>query len=65
MLDATDGERSEHLQHTLILLTADALLPASMGGGFVARIARCPFDVVKTKLQAQIAMRGQADYLHF
>jgi solute carrier family 25 folate transporter 32 len=36
---------------------------AGAGGGLAASIATCPLDVVKTKLQAQRATRGQADYL--
>ncbi|KAI9509192.1 mitochondrial NAD transporter [Russula earlei] len=42
--------------------TADSVI-AGAGGGFVASIATCPLDVVKTKLQAQRATLGQADYL--
>jgi hypothetical protein len=38
-------------------------LAAGAGGGLVASIATCPLDVVKTKLQAQRATLGQADYL--
>lgn len=36
---------------------------AGAGGGLVASIATCPLDVVKTKLQAQRAVQGQAGYL--
>jgi len=36
---------------------------AGAGGGLAASIATCPLDVVKTKLQAQRATLGQADYL--
>ncbi|KAI0041982.1 mitochondrial NAD transporter [Auriscalpium vulgare] len=36
---------------------------AGAGGGLVASIATCPLDVIKTKLQAQRAARGQSDYL--
>ncbi|KAI0057856.1 mitochondrial NAD transporter [Artomyces pyxidatus] len=42
--------------------TANSMI-AGAGGGLVASIATCPLDVVKTKLQAQRAARGQADYL--
>ena len=35
---------------------------AGAGGGLVASIATCPLDVVKTKLQAQRAVRGQPGY---
>ena len=38
-------------------------LAAGAGGGLAASIATCPLDVVKTKLQAQRATLGQADYL--
>jgi len=37
-------------------------LAAGAGGGLVASIATCPLDVIKTKLQAQRATLGQADY---
>ena len=40
-----------------------AILAAGAGGGLAASIATCPLDVVKTKLQAQRATLGQADYL--
>ncbi|KAG6899687.1 hypothetical protein C0993_007948, partial [Termitomyces sp. T159_Od127] len=36
---------------------------AGAGGGFVASIATCPLDVVKTKLQAQRTIQGQRGYL--
>jgi len=36
---------------------------AGAGGGLVASIATCPLDVVKTKLQAQIAAHGHSEYL--
>jgi len=42
--------------------TANSVI-AGAGGGLVASIATCPLDVVKTKLQAQRATLGQADYL--
>ncbi|KAH9179325.1 mitochondrial NAD transporter [Lactarius sanguifluus] len=42
--------------------TANSMI-AGAGGGLVASIATCPLDVVKTKLQAQRATLGQADYL--
>jgi solute carrier family 25 folate transporter 32 len=42
--------------------TANSVI-AGAGGGFAASIATCPLDVVKTKLQAQRATRGQVDYL--
>jgi len=42
--------------------TADSVI-AGAGGGFIASVATCPLDVVKTKLQAQRATFGQADYL--
>ncbi|EMD39816.1 hypothetical protein CERSUDRAFT_112079 [Gelatoporia subvermispora B] len=35
---------------------------AGAGGGLVASIATCPLDVIKTKLQAQHAVRGQIGY---
>jgi len=35
---------------------------AGAGGGLVASIATCPLDVVKTKLQAQRAIKGQVGY---
>jgi hypothetical protein len=35
---------------------------AGAGGGLVASVATCPLDVVKTKLQAQRAVRGQQGY---
>ncbi|TFL02715.1 mitochondrial carrier domain-containing protein [Pterulicium gracile] len=35
---------------------------AGAGGGLVASIATCPLDVIKTKLQAQRAMKGQTGY---
>jgi hypothetical protein len=44
-------------------LTGEPSLPAGAGGGLAASIATCPLDVVKTKLQAQRATIGQADYL--
>ncbi|KAI9443297.1 mitochondrial NAD transporter [Lactarius indigo] len=42
--------------------TANSMI-AGAGGGLAASIATCPLDVVKTKLQAQRATLGQADYL--
>ncbi|KAI0248565.1 mitochondrial NAD transporter [Lactifluus subvellereus] len=42
--------------------TADSVI-AGAAGGLVASIATCPLDVIKTKLQAQRATHGQADYL--
>jgi len=36
---------------------------AGAGGGFVASIATCPLDVIKTKLQAQQVKTGQHGYL--
>ncbi|KAH9989686.1 mitochondrial carrier [Russula compacta] len=47
---------------TLNKWTANSII-AGAGGGLVASIATCPLDVVKTKLQAQRATLGQADYL--
>ncbi|KAI9462201.1 mitochondrial NAD transporter [Boletus coccyginus] len=41
--------------------TANSII-AGAGGGFVASIATCPLDVVKTKLQAQRAILGQPGY---
>ncbi|KAJ7212292.1 mitochondrial NAD transporter [Mycena pura] len=35
---------------------------AGAGGGLIASIATCPLDVVKTKLQAQRAVRGHLGY---
>ncbi|KAH9980194.1 mitochondrial NAD transporter [Lactifluus volemus] len=42
--------------------TADSVIAGAVGG-LVASIATCPLDVIKTKLQAQRATLGQADYL--
>jgi len=42
--------------------TANSMI-AGAGGGLVASVATCPLDVVKTKLQAQRAVRGSAEYL--
>ncbi|KAJ3574480.1 hypothetical protein NP233_g1752 [Leucocoprinus birnbaumii] len=42
--------------------TANSMI-AGAGGGLVASIATCPLDVVKTKLQAQRVLQGQAGYL--
>ncbi|KAF9447295.1 mitochondrial NAD transporter [Macrolepiota fuliginosa MF-IS2] len=42
--------------------TANSMI-AGAGGGLVASIATCPLDVVKTKLQAQRAIQGHAEYL--
>jgi Mitochondrial carrier protein len=44
-------------------LLTDEPLTAGAVGGLVASIATCPLDVIKTKLQAQRATHGQADYL--
>ncbi|KAH8825177.1 mitochondrial NAD transporter [Flagelloscypha sp. PMI_526] len=41
--------------------TANSMI-AGAGGGFVASIATCPLDVIKTKLQAQRAIQGQVGY---
>jgi solute carrier family 25 (mitochondrial folate transporter), member 32 len=35
---------------------------AGAGGGLAASVATCPLDVIKTKLQAQRAVRGQHGY---
>jgi len=46
-------------------ITVDAgFLPlkAGAGGGLVASVATCPLDVIKTKLQAQRASKGQVGY---
>ncbi|KAI9465410.1 mitochondrial NAD transporter [Lactarius psammicola] len=50
------------MQSTRKKWTANSMI-AGAGGGLVASIATCPLDVVKTKLQAQRATLGQADYL--
>ena len=36
---------------------------AGAGAGLVSSVITCPLDVIKTKLQAQRAARGGADYL--
>ncbi|KAH7870942.1 mitochondrial NAD transporter [Lentinula edodes] len=41
--------------------TANSMI-AGAGGGFVASVATCPLDVVKTKLQAQRFVQGQVGY---
>lgn len=50
------------MQSTRKKWTANSMI-AGAGGGLAASIATCPLDVVKTKLQAQRATLGQADYL--
>ncbi|KAI0260200.1 mitochondrial NAD transporter [Gloeopeniophorella convolvens] len=50
------------MSSTRMKWTANSMI-AGAGGGLVASIATCPLDVVKTKLQAQRATLGQADYL--
>ncbi|KZT11852.1 mitochondrial carrier [Laetiporus sulphureus 93-53] len=42
--------------------SADSMI-AGAGGGFVASIATCPLDVIKTRLQAQRFARGSQGYL--
>ncbi|THH08332.1 hypothetical protein EW146_g9031 [Bondarzewia mesenterica] len=42
--------------------TANSMI-AGAGGGFVASVATCPLDVVKTKLQAQRIAYGHTGYL--
>ncbi|KAJ4481955.1 mitochondrial NAD transporter [Lentinula aciculospora] len=41
--------------------TANSMISGA-GGGFVASIATCPLDVIKTKLQAQRFVKGQIGY---
>ncbi|KAF8333509.1 mitochondrial carrier domain-containing protein [Cantharellus anzutake] len=50
-------------RNTLRKWTSAPATLAGTGAGLVSSVVTCPLDVIKTKLQAQKAARGSADYL--